>query len=139
MTAAQPPATEYPGIPPIADQIDALRCLPDGWRNGEGVAFNPEYLNRLSDAIRLFYPAHAPTPTVCPTTYGIVSLEWSFPAAGSSASLEIDPATGCGEFVWVATHPPNSGEIIIDDMDQPAGWQHLADCINALHRQEMLR
>ena len=137
MTAAQPPATEYPGMNAIADQIADLRRLPDGWRNGEGVAFNPEYLNRLSDAIRLFYPAHAPAPAVCPTTYGIVSLEWSLPAA--EASLEIDPATGCGEFVWVATHSPNAGEIIIDDMDEPAGWQHLAGCINALRRQEMPR
>ena len=137
MTAAQLPATEYPGITAIADQIADLRCLPDGWRNGEGIAFNPEYLNRLSDAIRLFYPPHAPAPMVCPTTYGIVSLEWSLSAA--EASLEIDPVTGRGEFVWAATHPPNAGEITIDDMDKPAGWQHLADCITALERQEMPR
>ena len=54
ITAAQPSATEYPGMTAIADQIADLRRLPDGWRNGEGVAFNPEYLNRLSDAVLRF-------------------------------------------------------------------------------------
>ena len=139
MTAAQPPATEYPGLTAISDQITDLSRLPHGWRNGEGVAFNPDYLDWVADACRRLYPPHAPVPMVCPTTYGIVSLEWSFPAAGSSASLEIDPATGCGELVWVAAHSTNAGEITIDDMRQPAGWQQLADCITALNRQEMPR
>ena len=79
-------------------------------------------------------PPHAPAPVVCATTYGIVSLEWSLPAAG--VSLEIDPATGGGAIVWVTTHPLRSGEIIIDDMGSTDGWRQLADCITALDRQE---
>ena len=56
-------------------QIASLRYLSDGWRNGEGVAFDVDYLNWLSEAFRQMYPVHAPEPIICPTTYGFVSAE----------------------------------------------------------------
>lgn len=136
MTADQPPATEYPGMTAITDQIAALRRLPDGWRNGEGVAFSPSYLDWIADACRRLYPSHAPVPMVCPTTYGLVSLEWSLPAA--EVSLEIDPETHQGELVWANARNASSGEVTID-MAGAASWQQLADCITALDRQEMPR
>lgn len=65
---------EAPGLK-AGHQIANRRHLQDGWRNGEGVAFDANYLAWLSDAFSRMYPAHAPTPTVCPTTYGIISVE----------------------------------------------------------------
>ena len=84
--------------PAAARQIAALRHLPDGWRNGEGITFDTGYLDWLADAFARLYPPNAPAPTICPTTYGIVSLEWSLPDA--EISLEIDPETHQGELVW---------------------------------------
>ena len=115
-----------PAGPAIADQIADLRRLPDGWRNGEGVAFNPSYLEWMADACRRLYPPHAPVPMVCPTTYGIVSLEWTLPAA--EVSLEIDPETHQGELVWANARNASSGEIVID-MAGADGWGSLADCL----------
>ena len=127
--SAAAPAGE-PAGPAIADHIAGLRHLPDGWRNGEGVAFNPDYLDWVADACRRLYPSHAPVPMVCPTTYGIVSLEWSLPAA--EVSLEIDPETHQGELVWANARNASSGEVIID-MAGADGWEWVADFCRRLY------
>ena len=67
---------EAPGVN-AGRQIADLRQLQDGWRNGEGIAFDADYLAWLSETFSRMYPSHAPVPTICPTTYGIVSAEWS--------------------------------------------------------------
>ena len=110
--------------PAAARQIAALRHLPDGWRNGEGITFDTGYLDWLADAFARLYPPSAPAPTICPTTYGIVSLEWSLPDA--EISLEIDPETRQVELVWANAHSANSGEIAIDLAE---GWAGLVDCL----------
>lgn len=113
--------------PTAARKIAALRHLPDGWRNGEGIAFDAAYLNWLADACARLYPPDAPTPTVCPTTYGIVALEWSLP--GAEISLEIDPETSQGDLVWANARLHKSGEIVIAEMAKPDAWRQLAECL----------
>ena len=105
-------------------QIADLRRLQDGWRNGEGIAFDPDYLTWLSDAFSRMYPAQAPAPVICPTTYGIVSAEWSFP--GAEVSLEIDPETHQGDLVWSSANTQESGEVEID-LTGAEGWLILAE------------
>ena len=119
-------ALEPPG-PTAARQIAALRHLPDGWRNGDGIAFDAAYLDWLADACARLYPPDAPTPTICPTTYGIVALEWSLP--GAEVSLEIDPETGQGDLVWANARLQKSGEVVIDEMAKPGAWRQLAECL----------
>ena len=114
---------EAPGLK-ASRQIAGLRHLTDGWRNGEGVAFDADYLEWLSESFNRMYPAHAPVPTICPTTYGIVSAEWSF--ADAEISLEIDPETRRGELVWADTRTQNSGEVELD-MAKAEGWTRLAN------------
>ena len=114
---------ESPGLK-ASRQIARLRYLSDGWRNGEGVAFDVDYLNWLSAAFRQMYPVHAPEPVICPTTYGFVSAEWSFPDA--EISLEIVPETRRGELVWADTRTQNSGEVLLD-MAEAEGWTRLAN------------
>lgn len=117
---------EVPGLK-AGHQIANLRHLRDGWRNGEGVAFDADYLTWLSDVFSRMYPAHAPAPTICPTTYGIVSAEWSFPSA--EVSLEIDPETRHGDLLWASASTMKSGEIVID-MTEPEGWASLAELLS---------
>ena len=114
---------ESPGLK-ASRQIAGLRDLSDGWRNGEGVAFDADYLAWLSESFSSMYPAHAPAPTICPTTYGIVSAEWSFPDA--EISLEIDPETRRGELVWADARTQNSGEVVFY-MAEAEGWTRLAN------------
>ena len=61
---AAPAGAEPPG-PAAARQIAPLRHLPDGWRNGEGAAFNSGYLDWLADAFTRMYPPNAPAPLIC--------------------------------------------------------------------------
>ncbi|MDE2785569.1 MAG: hypothetical protein OXL37_02810 [Chloroflexota bacterium] len=105
-------------------KIADLRRLQNGWRNGDGIAFDADYLAWLSEAFSRMYPADAPTPTICPTTYGFVSAEWSFPSA--EVSLEIDPETRLGELVWADTRTQNSGKVFFD-MSEAEGWTRLAN------------
>ena len=114
---------ETPGLK-AGHQIANLRHLRDGWRNGEGVAFDPNYLVWLSDAFSRMYPAHAPAPTICPTTYGIISAEWSFPDA--EVNLEIDQETRQGDLVWTSASTRESGEIEID-LTTAEGWTILVE------------
>ena len=114
---------EAPGVK-ASRQIAGLRYLSDGWRNGEGVAFDADYLAWLSESFSSMYPAHAPAPTICPTIYGIVSAEWSF--ADAECSLEIDPETRRGELVWADPRTQNSGEVLLN-MEEPEGWIQLAN------------
>ena len=114
---------ETPGLK-ASRQIASLRYLPDGWRNGEGVAFDVDYLNWLSEAFRQMYPVQAPEPIICPTTYGFVSAEWSFPDA--EISLEIALESRQGDLLWANTNTRKSGEVSID-MTGPEGWTSLAE------------
>ena len=95
--AASP--AEHPGLS-AGRKVADLRRLQDGWRNGEGVAFDADYLAWLSEAFNRMYPAHAPAPAICPTTYGVVSAEWSLP--GAEVSLEIAPETRQGDLLWAS-------------------------------------
>ena len=122
--AGAPTSVETPGRG-AARQIAALRHLPDGWRNGDGIAFDASYLDWLSDACARLYPPD--TPTVCPTTYGIVALEWSLP--GAEISLEIDPETGQGDLVWANVRLHKYGEVVINGMAKPSAWIQLAESL----------
>lgn len=119
---------ESPGLK-ASRQIASLRYLSDGWRNGEGVAFDIDYLNWLSEAFLQMYPVHAPEPIICPTTYGYVSAEWSFPDA--EISLEIVPETRRGELVWAGPRTQNSGEVFLD-MTEADGWTRLANYLTKI-------
>ena len=108
-------------------KIADLHRLQDGWRNGDGIAFDADYLAWLSEVFSRMYPADAPMPTICPTTYGIVSAEWSLP--GTEVSLEIDPETRRGNLVWTSVTTGQSDEIAID-MTKPEGWARLTEHIS---------
>ena len=118
--------TEAPGLN-AGRKIAALCELQDGWRNGEGIAFDADYLAWLSEAFSRMYPPHAPVPTICPTTYGIVSAEWTL--SGTEVSLEIDPETRQGDLVWASVTAGKSGETAID-MTRPEGWTWLTEHIS---------
>ena len=119
-------ATESAGLN-AGRKIVALYELQDGWRNGEGIAFNADYLAWLSETFCQMYPPHAPEPTICPTTYGIVSAEWSL--SGTEVGLEIDPETRQGDLVWASFTTGKSDEIAID-MTKPEGWARLTEHIS---------
>lgn len=123
-------AMSVPGLN-TGRQITDLRRLQDGWRNGEGIAFDLDYLAWLSDAFSRMYPAHAPAPVICPNTYGVVSAEWSFPDA--DVSLEIDPVTRQGDLVWGSTNAQESGEAEID-LTTAEGWIILAEHLFLMRR-----
>ncbi len=111
-------------------KIADLRRLQDGWRNGDGIAFDADYLAWLSETFSRMYPSDAPMPTICPTTYGFVSTEWSFPDV--EVSLEIAPETRQGNLVWASVVTGKSGETVID-MTKPEGWarlvKHISHCV----------
>ena len=107
-------------------QIADLRRLQNGWRNGEGVAFDTGYLNWLAEVFQKMYPAHAPAPVICPNTYGVVSAEWSFPS--SEVSLEIDPETRKGNLVWLGVYTRESRETELD-LTAAEGWASLTEYI----------
>ena len=118
---------EAPGLS-VGRKIADLRQLQDGWRNGEGVAFDADYLAWLAKAFSRMYPADAPMPTICPTIYGIVSAEWSF--ADAECSLEIDPETREGALLWICSDDYESSEAILD-MAKPEGWVDLVERLRA--------
>ncbi len=118
---------EAPGLN-ASRQISGLRQLQDGWRNGEGVAFDDNYLAWLSEAFSRMCPVHAPAPTICPTTYGIVSAEWSL--SGVEVSLEVDPETRQGDLIWTSANKQESGEAGID-MTAAEGWAVLEEHFQA--------
>ena len=109
-------------------QIGSLCNLQDGWRNGEGIAFDADYLTWLSDAFRRMYPTHALAPTITPTTYGIVAVEWSLP--GVEVSLEIDPETRQGDLVRTSANTQGSEETEID-LAAAEGWAVLEGLLQA--------
>ena len=116
-------AIANPGLK-AGHQIADLRRLQNGWRNGEGIAFNAGYLAWLSDAFTRMYPSHAPAPAICPTTYGVVSAEWTL--SGVEVSLEIDPDTRQGDLVWASGISLESGETEVD-LTNAKGWTRLAE------------
>jgi hypothetical protein len=83
--------------PSVAERIDELRQLEDGWLDGEGEAPDDLCLDILESDLR---EHKLPCPYIYPTVDGNVTLEWERPN-GRSLVLEIDFDLGEGELFGV--------------------------------------
>ena len=74
---------------PVAEQVDSLKGLQEGWLDGEGLAFSSEALawssTLLASIVNGFELA---TPHIYPTPDGSVRAEWSRPQWEISAELD---------------------------------------------------
>lgn len=72
----------------ISSRLDEIAQLEDGWFEGDGLALNKEYLEKIADHLA-DYPDDVPLPLIVPTQDGNLLLEWQ---AKGFPSLDIDLA-----------------------------------------------
>jgi hypothetical protein len=74
---------------PVAEQVESLKGLQDGWLDGEGLAFHDEALAWSSKLLEsLVNGFELATPHIYPTPEGGVRAEWSRPRWEISADLD---------------------------------------------------
>ena len=68
-----------PGCPtPVDEQIESLKVLGPGWRNGTGTAYEPTKLDWLSKLlVAVLDGFQLPRPYIYPTPEGVARVEWT--------------------------------------------------------------
>jgi hypothetical protein len=78
-------------MPPIniADRMEKLENLSDGWLDGEGKALSKTGIQWFKDKFNQFFK-NAPTPKIYPTPEGGLSLEWQINRHDISLEINLD-------------------------------------------------
>ena len=77
-------------------QIDDLRALKDGWFGGTGRAFNPDWIDWLSEMLVTHSLDRAVLPGIYPLQENSVVLEWDIKRG--DASLVVNDPTRLGRW-----------------------------------------
>ena len=117
----QKPELQHPRN--IAEQIEWLASLPDGWLDGAGKAVNRQGLAWLRHALRSKINFdHATMPYLYPTEEGNVQAEWNL--GNTAADMEINLTTR--QAVWGESKldTGHNAEHTIN-LNEETGWQWL--------------
>ena len=79
-------------------QLCDLLSLRDGWFDGEGMAYNPVFIDELRQDFVSRYPKECPLPYIYPTPDGDVRAEWTLGSVEISLAIE----EGTYEADWFA-------------------------------------
>ncbi|MEI7732194.1 MAG: hypothetical protein WCO56_21645 [Verrucomicrobiota bacterium] len=106
----------------LADQIDELAALKDGWLEGQGKAPDKDQLAWATDKLVASFPESLPFPHVGPTPEGGLFLEWIHTPWRISAEILL-PSHQCE---LQATHTTTGTMVDKDcDLDQTNAWREL--------------
>jgi hypothetical protein len=106
----------------IAQQLEKMALLKDGWLDGKGLAPKAESLKWLTLEFDSNYEIALPLPYLYSTAKGGVQAEWS--GNNWEISLEIDLNTKKAEFQAVNIQSKEALEKDID-LDTISGWTEL--------------
>jgi len=77
----------------VGFRLEEFSILKDGWLNGEGISFDSDSLNWISDKFEDDYDPELPTPSIFPTPEGNIQMEWSSPKFELSLNIDISKHT----------------------------------------------
>lgn len=106
----------------VTAQMDDLRNLKDGWRDGDGLAPSHKGLDWLEAKLSNEYPDHLPLPRIYPTFEGSVQLEWSI--GPNDASLEVNLSDRSGYWHNLNLQTGKDEERLMD-LDNSGAWDWL--------------
>lgn len=110
----------------LADALEELMSLEDGWHDGEGKAADKSHLAWATESLVKSYPEDLPFPLVAPTAEGGVFLEWIQKPWRVSAEILL-PTHRCElQAVNVITRQTEDSEL---DLDHAASWPALFDFV----------
>lgn len=106
----------------IANRLEELVALEDGWLDGKGAALNKQQVVQLNNYFDAHYSNDLPLPYLYPTAEGRVQAEWEINAW--EVSLEIDLTSFAAEFhaFNFANHEEKELSLTLDSSD---GWSEL--------------
>lgn len=109
----------------IANKLEEISELEDGWFEGGGSAPDSSRLDRVSSFLIDLYPEKLALPAIVPTPEGNLLLEWNTPG---NPSLDIRLETMVGEYHSFDTE----GRDVEDDfqLDTEDGWKSLFEFLH---------
>jgi len=116
----------------VIDRINQLRTFNDGWLRGYGKAPSQEGLNWFEAVYREYYPADILEPTVNPTIFGAIQLEWAFRDINVSMSISFKSRIGH----WRQSHTISNSHHQTDfDLTNPNAWKTITGRIQKLSEE----
>lgn len=106
----------------LADGLEELMNLNDGWHDGEGKAPDKTQLSWLAESLVKCFPEDLPFPLVAPTPEGGVFLEWIQKPWRISSEIHL-PTHRCAlQATNLTTRLSEEADL---DLDQAASWPAL--------------
>lgn len=108
--------------------LQQLKTLKNGWLDGEGVAYSPEYLDDLSALFEAHYETDLDPAYIYPSPEGGISVEWTFGSVEISMEIGSDGKNAEWHSINVA-----DGNVVERSLDihNPDEWSWIASKIRA--------
>ncbi|MCY3770665.1 MAG: hypothetical protein OXG98_01380 [Gemmatimonadetes bacterium] len=113
----------------IHGRLDELRCLEDGWLDGDGKAPGSDELDWLAAGFDRHYPEDLPLPYLYPTTEGGVQAEWSLSDCEISLEVNLLARRAAWHQLDLETPVDNMREL---DLDSENDWAWIASEIRSM-------
>ena len=101
----------------IANQIEDMKKLQDGWFDGRGSSFSPDGLDWLAGKLQAHYSRALPQIYLYPGPEGKVHAEWSLNAYEVGIEIDLCSHQGEWDYINVHTHESSEGSLDLDDDD----------------------
>ncbi len=113
----------------MANRLDKLRSLKDGWLDGRGKAPDAKGLDWLANEFENQYPDELPLPYLYPTAEGGVQAEWTLSKTEISLDINLVEHKAAWHSVNMETLEEISEEL---DLTKSTGWIRIAENIRSL-------
>ncbi len=110
----------------LADELDELAELKDGWFEGSGRALDKAQLDWVTDRLLKTFPSDLAFPLVAPTTDGELFLEWVVSPWRVSAEIQLVPRKVALQATNTSTGHTFDQDLSLDDQ---GGWSGFYDFV----------
>ena len=107
----------------VRARLQYFSSLRDGWFNGKGSKFEPQYLVTLADRFDKWFPIELGNPAIFPHVEGTIGCEWTLPRG--ECILTVDPQSDKGEWIDFSLENENDTTERTLRLGEESEWQWL--------------
>ena len=113
----------------VRSRLLYISSLRDGWFNGSGSKFEPQYLVTLADRFDKWFPTELGNPAIFPHVEGTIGCEWTLPRG--ECILTVDPQSDKGEWIDFSLENENDTTERTLRLGEESEWKWLSGRVAA--------